>query len=178
MAIAWSTEIGPDKDVATLKKNNAFAKPLVSCNLHKYCFSAPAEDGERWVVQPAGVDGDQLGRLGEWDDRQVVGLTLYIMMLDTSELSLIVNYSKMVQKLVSATKHHSAHCAWNEVMQIVHLLLLQSGENRGAHSTLKLPCLFWQKSRSFNDGVMLNTEVSKTKNLSKQKREIIITLVF
>ena len=170
MAIAWSTVIGPGKGVATLKKNNAFAKPL-----HKYCFSAPAEDRECGAVQPAGVDGDQLGRLGEWDDRQVVGLTLYIMMLDTSELSLIVNLSKVVQKLVSATKHHSAHCAWNEVMQIVHLLLLQGGENRGAHSTLKLPCLFWQKPRSFNNGVI---EVSKTNNLSKQKREIIITLVF
>ena len=149
MAIAWSTVIGPGKGVATLKKNNAFAKQLVSCILHKYCFSAPLEDREGGAVQPAGVDGDQLGRLGEWDDRQVVGLTLYIMMLDTSELSLIVNHSKVVQKLVSATKHHSAHCAWNEVMQIVHLLFLQGGENRGAHSTLKLPRRFLAEIKVF-----------------------------
>ena len=123
---------------------------LLGIVAYLFCFCLPwstSQAGQCRVVQPGGVGGDQLGRLGEWDDRQVVGLTLHIMMLDTSELSLIVNHSKVVQKLVSATKHHSAHCAWNEVMQIVHLLLLQGGENRGAHSTLKLPCLFLAETK-------------------------------
>ena len=72
----------------------------------------------------------------------------------------MIAHSKVVQKLVFATKYHSAHCAWNEVMQIVHLLLLQGGENRGGkipHSNFHV--VFLQKSRSFNGGVMLNTEV-------------------
>ena len=57
------------------------------------------------------------GRLGEGDGRKIVDcLTLGIVKLDTSEVSLIVNFSEMIQKMVSAPKCHSAHSAWNEVM--------------------------------------------------------------
>ena len=56
------------------------------------------------------------GRLGEWDGRKIVGLTLGIVKLDMSEVSLIVNFSEMIQKMVSAPKCHSAHSAWNKVM--------------------------------------------------------------
>ena len=77
----------------------------------EYCYLVPAEGGESGDIL---LDGG--GRLGEWDGRKIVRLTLGIVKLDTSEVRLIVNFSEMIQKMLSAPKCHSAHSAWNEVM--------------------------------------------------------------
>ena len=121
MAMAESIEIGPGKRTGALGKS--IANMQTRSLLVYSCFiSAPVEYGE-------GSAGDG-GLHRRWDDGEVGHL-------DCCHISLIMSHAEMLLKESIAWENQPAHCARDEVTEVVVSLLFKSVKDTAAETTRK-----------------------------------------